>query len=166
MHETMKLRIKAVDKANHHANKLLGPLVDALRPFLGLKIVKADGTLVAKAKIAVDAAIASVKPDGGNFRDGSNFPHVYRSTSSYSLGWTIKTCESTDRNTVYHETYLYVGELGGEGRQMLTKFSEPVIPLRDDYSENEIEKLQKAADEKEEEWRKAVDKIPYQFRQK
>jgi hypothetical protein len=99
--ESLTAKVAAVNRANEYATRLYAALVEQFTPLVGQKILKADGTLLAK--------YAGLVP---------NLPctpdlHVYRQTNDYSLAWTVKTCESTDHSCMYHEVTIYVGYLKG-----------------------------------------------------
>ena len=127
--KTLESRVKAVNRAGEYANTLHSSLVEKFRPLLGLKIVKADGSLLAKYAHLV-----------------KDLPHkaeltVYRHHSVYSLAWTVKTCESIeDCGCVYHEVTVYVGNLRGD---TLTELSEPQN-YRTDYTAEEVEAKREA----------------------
>jgi len=94
-----RAKVEAVNAANEHANKLYAELVKIFEPLVGQKILKADGTLLAK--------VQALLPE---------FPctpslMVYN-VSDYSLAWTVKTNAMVgDSSCLYHETTVYIGEL-------------------------------------------------------
>ena len=136
----LEARVRGVNRANAFANELYPKLVALFTPLIGQKILKADGTLLAKIQKQVD--------DLGVL--GRHEPHVYRYNSPYSLVYTVKTCEDCNGHAYYYETSVYVahldnGVLTGLYDQDLrqTNYSaDKVIAAREAY-----EKAKKAADE-------------------
>lgn len=60
---------------------------------------------------------------------------VYRSTSLYTLNWSVKTCEMDSENTcMYYEIGVYVAEID---RKFLVKLLEPQTH-RCDYTFDEV----------------------------
>jgi hypothetical protein len=130
-------RVNAVNRAHAHAKKLYEQLRAIFEPYVGEKVVKQDGTLMAK--------YAKLLPE---------FPvtprlHVYRHTSDYSLAWTVKTSEpdSGDPNgyhtVTYYEVTVYIGDLRGG---VLTELPDRYKPdyLRTDFTVEEV--VQKRAE--------------------
>lgn len=122
--EILTAKVAAVNRANEYATRLYAALVEQFAPLVGQKILKADGTLLAK--------YAGLVP---------NLPctpdlHVYRHSSDYSLAWTVKTCEFMPPNgCMYHEVTVYVGDLRG---QTLEKMAIHPFAGRTDFSVEEI----------------------------
>jgi hypothetical protein len=100
--DRLKARVRAVNAANLYAAELYKKLVAVFEPFVGQKILKADGTLLAKIEPLVKALNLPNTPKLS----------VYRHSSDYSLAWTVKTSEWTQEYTVYHEVVVYIGDLG------------------------------------------------------
>ncbi len=127
--EKLTARVAAVNKANAYANELYVKLADYFRPLVGQKILKADGSLLAK-----------IEKDLPEMASGNEL-HVYRHRSEYSLAWTVKTCEfMPPHGCMYHETTVYVADLKG---QTLGELSRP-FEARSDYTVEGIEKLREA----------------------
>src|SRR5277367_5628074 len=96
----LECEVSATNEANAYANQLHPKLVEIFRPFVGLPILKADGTLLAK--------VAKLLPE---------FPslpklHTYKHITTYRLSWVVKTCvvgEKGDYGAAhYHESNVYV----------------------------------------------------------
>jgi hypothetical protein len=116
--EALTARIEARNLANKYGNELFPKLAAVFTPFIGQKVVKADGCLLAK--------IAKLMP---------TFPcvpalHVYKYGSNYSLMWVVKTCvvEPTGGGhgiAHYAETSVYVGKL--EGDTLVSLYNAPTF---------------------------------------
>ena len=134
---TLKAKVKAVNYCHEEANKLYDVLLPIFKPLLGCRVDKMDGTFLAK--------IAKLVPDFHPIPRLS----VFRSTSEYSLSFTVKACEQiTDSHgCLYYEITLYIGDLRGG---ILTELTARPKPFRTDFSEQEI--LDKRIT-----WRKARD---------
>ena len=123
--ETLKARVAAVNRGNDYANKLYRELTNIFRPLVGQKILKADGTLLAK-----------YQPLLPHFPSTPQL-HVYRHTSEYSLAWSVKTCESLPPHScMYHTATVYIGDLSGD---KLEKLSVNPFEGRTDFTAAEIE---------------------------
>ena len=116
-------RVVATNKAHKYAVELQSKLRAAFAPLVGQKILKADGSLLAKYETLAPQC-------------AGNDLHVYRHNSNYSLAWCVKACESVPpHGCVYYEVTAYVGDLEG---QVLKSLS-PALELRSDYTVKEIE---------------------------
>ncbi len=127
-------QVEAVNAANKVAGVLYEKLVPIFTPFVGQKIEKVDGTLLAK--------IVKLLPD---FNRSPSLT-VYKLRSDYSLAWVAKTCVNSGGCAHYYETTSYIGEMR-DG--VLVKIGDPCI-RRTDYTAEEVtEKRQiyKAAQE-------------------
>ncbi len=129
-------KVKAVNDAHTYAPTLHAMLTEAIAPFVGQQIFKADGGFMAK--------VAKVLPK----LPCTPALHCYLSSSRYLLSWVVKTCESYEyaagrTGCLYYETTVYVGKLDNN---VLTAL-EPFTERRTDYTAAEItEKRKKAAD--------------------
>ncbi len=119
--DKVSAKVNAVNKANAYANDIHGQLVEAFQPFVGTKVLKADGTLTAKVEKMLPA-----------------FPHtsalsVYRNRSDYTLTYVVKVCEpiGDGGSCLYHEVSVYVGDVR-DG--VLTAVAEPVNDRRTNYT--------------------------------
>ena len=118
--EKLTAKVAAVNRANEHAAKLHTILHARFAPLVGEKILKADGSLLAKY-------IDLVPKDDDDIR-------VFRMSSTYSLAWTVKTCEHMSDSCLYHQTAVYVGNLDGNRLSNLLDFEE----RRSDFTVDEI----------------------------
>lgn len=127
-------KVKAVNKANAEAAKLLPKLVEIFRPLVGQQVLKAAGGLLLK--------VEKVLPE---FPDTHGLM-VYRHSSNYNLAWTVKTCENIEgtHGCLYHEVTIYVGNLNG---CVLTDLNTTQMELRTDYTVEEIEAARKKYEE-------------------
>jgi len=121
--EKLTAKVAAVNRANEYAARLYAALVEKFGPLVGQKILKADGTLLAK--------YAGLVPDLPCSPD----LHVYRHSSDYSLAWTVKTWTLLPHSCMYHEVTVYVGDLRGA---TLDKMTVHPFTGRTDYSVEEI----------------------------
>jgi hypothetical protein len=140
-------RCAAFNAVNAEANRLSALTIAALTPFVGKKVLKADGSLTA----AVKAVLPPAAPDVQKWLAHSN----------YSLCFALKTYETTaDRNNRpgedyriahYAEVYFYAGEVK-DG--VLIKLSDP-INLPTDHNPEKVAELRKIAEAAKEAARQA-----------
>ncbi len=121
-------RVEAVNAANRTAIELHPHFVEIFRPFVGQKILKADGNLLQKVQ-AVLPNLIHKKP----------INRVIRGPSSYSLNWTVTASVTgeTSGHSIYSDATFYVGELSNG---VLTKLCDPP-ELRTDYTVERITEL-------------------------
>lgn len=134
--------IEATNEANRRAMELQQQLLAFFAPFVGKKVQKQDGGLLAKIAQQLKESLGE-------------FPHttalqVYRSTASYAMMWSVRV----RRGYVGHhgsemwssaETTVRVGDLDGD---VLVNLASPMV-LRTDYTvENIRAARQKAAEAK------------------
>jgi hypothetical protein len=129
MQTVLETRVKGVNKANAFANELWPRLVAVFAPFVGQKIEKVDGPLLAKIQKLVDAL---------NLPNGDI--HVYRHVSNYSLAYTVKTCECTNGIAHYFEQTLYIGKMNNG---VLVELKE-LEPFKTDYTAENVLKAREA----------------------
>ena len=98
---SLENRVEGVNMANKYANEIRPMLVKVFEPYIGCKILKADGSLLA----SVLKWVPKMRND--------NSLHVYRSSSAYSLAFVVKSCVSRDGRAYYHETYVHIGAIDG-----------------------------------------------------
>ncbi len=121
--------VNAVNLANGYANELLPLWRDFFVPLVGQKIVKADGSLLAKLESKLPK-FPAVKGRAGQHEHASVM--TYRHRSDYSLAWTVKTCWPIPPHTcTYYERTLYIGDMGGDTLKAMTNHGEP---WRTDYT--------------------------------
>ena len=94
--------VRAVNRAHAAANEWRPKLIEAFEPYLGCKIEKADGSLLAKVKKVVD----DLKLPYGNSLS------IHRSLrSNYILFFTVRAGEVADGRSYNREVSLYIGEM-------------------------------------------------------
>lgn len=135
--EALKAKVKAVNHCHEEANKLYDVLLPIFEPLLGCQLDKMDGTFLSK----IDKLLPNLPP--------SPRLSVYRSTSEYSLAFTVKACENIadSHGCLYYEITIYIGNMND---RTLTKLTDRPKPLRTDFTEQEILDKRIA-------WRKARD---------
>ena len=151
-------KVAARNRLNKILNEFHAEMIEAFRPFLGQKIIKAtDGAFVAKVK-EIENNIAE-KYRGPKNADGfrsSFLPHIYVSISDYSFRYVIRVDNSyptffmdgrsSGSGTVSAEESCYIGDL--QGGQILTKLYDANTTRRTDFSAEKVietrERLTKA----------------------
>jgi hypothetical protein len=129
-------KVAAVNLAHQVAKDLYPAFVAALTPFLGQKVQKADGTLLAKVE-----KVLPKLPNGPGLI-------AYVKSGKYNLTVGIRANENYGGIAMYHEVSLYVadvtsGGLGGtEQPGVLTRFYD-APDHRSDYTTAEIADLRR-----------------------
>jgi hypothetical protein len=144
----LQAKIAARNEVNAIANARFADAVAALQPFVGQKVCKVDGSLLAKVEKALTPT------EGG--RGGE--PHTWYSTGhGYSVTLNVKVCTSARTKGDYQiahyaEDTIYLGDLSNG---VLTRLYD-APNRRTDYSEDfvraarlEVEKADKAKREAE-----------------
>lgn len=130
--KVLEARVRGVNAAHAYASTLTPLLRERFTPLVGQKVVKNDGTLLAK--------FAGLLPE---FPNGVKL-HVYKHVSAYSLAWTVKTCEvdvvDGTGHAYYYETVVYVGDLANG---VLTSIERHPCTLRTDYTVEDVVKVRK-----------------------
>ena len=124
MTTALGVRVRGVNRANSLASQWQERLIDVFRPFVGTKIFKADGELLAKIKKLV----------GELGMPNDVHTQFYHSKSNYELRYVVKTCESEQGVAYYHETTIPIGELD---RGALISLS-VATKYRTDYTADEV----------------------------
>lgn len=130
--QELPAKIKATNRANAEAMATQTKLLDFFRQYVGQRIFKADGSLFAKIE--------------GKWPDLPYEPSLrfWRPTSDYTLSWRVSACENYgDHTCTYAEAAIPVGVISNG---VLTELVEPV-PLRTDYSLDEVLALRESAKE-------------------
>lgn len=125
MSKELAARVKAVNRANAKAIQLYKQLAEFFAEYVGQKVVKADGDLLAKIKLP-------------KFENGNGLM-IYRYPSHWCLKWVVKTCEIVDGIAYFHETAVAVGILDGN---ILAKLCDP-IEARTDYTVEEVQAIRR-----------------------
>ena len=138
MNDTRRAYLVAKVKARNLVNKELiervPAMIEALKPFIGLQVIKVDGTLLTKVKEAL--------PD--LFSDTVAFSGWYNARS-YSIYACFKTCvwEGLDHGCVYQEESYCIGELDGA----ILKVEQRPVDLRYYRTDWTVEEVEKAREE-------------------
>lgn len=133
----LKARVVAMNRCHKAMNELYPLLAVIFAPLVGQKILKADGSLLAKYA-------AHVKPIMDKFNTGNELSVWHASDNRYSLLWNVKVCENMpdDGTCVYEESSLYVGSTNnGMCDSQSLKELHPADVHRTDYTVKEILEL-------------------------
>jgi hypothetical protein len=140
MSDALKAKVAAVNRCHAEAMKLFPQMVAIFAPLVGQKLDKVDGGLLEKIK--------KLLPEFPN----THKLQIFRGSSSYSLYWTVKTCEmiGSTHTCCYHEIGVYIGNMNNG---VLTSLHDS-FSARSDYTVDEVAALRvdykakkKAADE-------------------
>ena len=122
-------RVKARNIVNREAIAFYHKMVPVVTPFLGQKVLKVDGSFMAKFYDAVKPVIDEAHKSVHN---------IFRYSSNYSLLYIVKTVEQdSDRTCCYEDASVYLAEFEG---QILKKITAPPSGnyWRTDYTAEEI----------------------------
>jgi hypothetical protein len=99
--------VSAVNLGNAYANELYPLLRDFFTPLVGTKIVKADGSLLAKLKLP-EFPVNKGRP--GQHKDADITTYKY--SSDHSLAWVVKVCwPITQYDCTCYDLKVYIGEV-------------------------------------------------------
>ena len=135
--ERLRARVKATNASHALAIQLRKMFKDALKPFVGCKVIKADSCLTKQVEEVVSPILRAA------YRPSIN---LCRHTNKHSLMWTVRVSvnEEGGHGCQSHEACIYVGELSG---QVLSRINDDPTNLeRTDYTADEI--IQKRAEHK------------------
>lgn len=132
-------QVKAVNRANEAAIKYADILRKYFSQYVGRKILKADGSLLAKVAEGLLALNLPYERDLSITRDKGR----------YSLCFEVKTCENYltewGDTCLYHHTAIYVGDMSNSEPSVLEKLTLDAESykgiLRTDYTVAEVESL-------------------------
>lgn len=126
-------KVKAVNQANAYAPKLYAMMAEVFRPYVGMAILKKDGSFI-KAIADKLPALPTKMPEWGKLNDVMVTRHT---NNPYALVWHIQgSHQDTEAGgTLYHTTTVVVGAMNGQILQEL----HPPTDLRSDYTPEEIE---------------------------
>lgn len=138
MHQTkldqLTAKVKAVNLAHAYANDFYPILREFFAPFVGQKILKADGELLAKRAMNIPAFPAVTGRQG---QDQYATIRVYRNRCNYSLYWTVNVCQPLpSMGCTYYDATVTIGELCGDTLKELAP--QENLSLRTDYTTSEI----------------------------
>lgn len=98
--ESLKARIEVINKSHQTANEYYPKFINIFEKYVGQKVLKADGCLL--AKIATEVANLSL-PNTPNLQ-------IYRQRSNHILWWTVRA-SSCGHWTHTYESTIDIGEL-------------------------------------------------------
>jgi hypothetical protein len=101
MKTQLEAKVEARNIVATEHNRLLPLLAAAFAPLVGQKILKADGSLLAKFE--------SLTPRAA----GGPLFSIYKLSSNYSLAFVVRSCVNAERGCAYDEATVYVGNLDG-----------------------------------------------------
>ena len=124
----LEAKVAAVNAANACAALIWPKLAAALAPFVGQKVVKADGSLIAK----VEAKLPEL-PNAGNLSV------TFNSGVRYSLVWRVQANVQTSGGvSMYDECSMHVGALDGEAEFDRLREIGSIAPGRSDWTADEV----------------------------
>ena len=102
--QRLAAKVKAVNAAHAVANQVCPKLREFFRQYVGKQVLKAEGGLLKKIQEAMPELPAS-----------GPWLHIYRNPSTYSLAWSVKTCEMIVEGggCLYYEVTIYVANVDG-----------------------------------------------------
>lgn len=127
MKTSLQAHVEAVNLCNSLINKYQPLFQNAVAPFVGKKVLKANGELLEKVK-----AVLPVKTE--------NNVQFWFDQSNYSLRYGIRVWVNSERNTAYHESTFYFGSIT-DG--VLDKIDSLELPKPTSYDAQTVEQLQK-----------------------
>jgi hypothetical protein len=129
MNEHLTARVKARNRINAEATRLWPLLVEAVKPFVGKKVLKVDLELTAQAKTALEPILESGRQRGFQVFRGYH--------SEYSLYMDVKCSEMIvgKSSSTYAEQSLYIGKID---QGILTPNNDNPLVLRSDITVEEI----------------------------
>ncbi len=137
--------VEATNEANRRAMVLQTRLLAFFQSYVGKKVKKVDGTLLAKIQADLNEYLGDVSPTSSVYtcRSATSSVHICRSRSDYSLDWMVKVSKSYGEGVTYASACAFVGELRNG---VLVKLGNPVV-LKTDYTVEGVRAArQKAAD--------------------
>ena len=150
----LSAKIAARNEVNTLANTSFPDAVAALQPFVGQKVCKVDGSLLAKVEKALPPALHA----------NGNEAHTWYSTGhGYSLVLNVETCTSAKGKTndyqiaQYAESTVYLGHLQNG---VLTGLCD-APSLKTDYSEDFVREARLEVEKADKAKREAESKIHY-----
>ena len=128
----LEARVAAVNLAHAYAKDLWSILHELCKPFVGCKIYKADGGLMANFEKAIKTLDLPCRPA----------INVYRNADNYSLSWCVRVSQGSKSEnhrhsdgSHYHDISVYVGSLNGK---ILKDVIFEAPNLRTDFTVDEI----------------------------
>lgn len=131
MNENLKAKVEARNVVNAEHNRLLPILAAAFKPFVGQKILKVDGSLLAKFENLVP-------------QTGGKIFSAFKQNSNYTLSFVLRSCVNDSvGGCAYDQATVYVGNICGGTLESLI---DPQ-PLRADYTVEDVLKARQALKE-------------------
>lgn len=124
MDKNLAAKVEAVNLSHSYAIELYPKLVEAMRPFVGQKVLKKGGELTEKVKGALPAL------------PYNNRLKVTHSRFAFRLEWTVGAGVNTGEGYAYHDTGLYIGKVENG---ILTALDGTAPTHRTNYTVEEIE---------------------------
>jgi len=118
--ETIKIKVLGENESNRILNALFPKIQNRLKNLVGIKIIKADNTLIKSLKEEIESIIKSEreqKIQAFKQEDYANISSLYLSITPYSISLKISLCfnggsyEDNSYYCIYHENYKYFGEI-------------------------------------------------------
>lgn len=140
-------KVAAQNEANQTVNTYAPMVIEALRPFVGQKVLKANGELLEKVKSKIPEM-----PNYGNNKDVNCYASSGR---GYSITINAKTCHGHPRKDYtaahYAEAMTWCAELSGGILTKLCNFQ----PLKTSWTEEEVTNARHALEKAKDEMSKA-----------
>jgi len=135
--EKLEAKVKAVNLANQAANSWKPALVNFFKAYVGKKIFKANGGLM--------ASVADKMPQLADL-NGVSF---YGNNSQYSLWYVAKSCVSYAQSCIYYEVGMRIGDMENGVLKGVYEFDPAKDAWREDFSADEVIAKMKAVEEAE-----------------
>lgn len=135
--EKLNAKVKAVNLANKAANAWKPVLVNFFKAYVGKKIFKANGGLM--------ASVADKMPQLG----GIDKVSFYANNSQYSLWYVAKSCVGYAQSCIYYEAGMRIGDMENGVLKSVYEFDPAKDAWREDFSADEVLAKMKAVEEAE-----------------
>ncbi len=121
----LKAHVDAVNECNRLIKLNAPAILEALRPFIGQKVIKAtNGELLKKVKATM--------PRHADF---------WIQCNAYSIIMQVKTCFSAGDHAIYHSASVYVGKVGYTGGVLESLYDFTPSQYRTGWTPEEVTKL-------------------------
>ena len=123
--DKLRAMVEATNRANAEANKIWVILRSHFAQFVGKKIYKKSGDLMANVVVHMP-----LMPNGHSLQ-------IYRDRNDYALKFVVKVAaDLPDNSCVYYSTSICIGEISGGVLTCLSNW--PGLDRRTDYTFEEI----------------------------
>ena len=159
----LQIKIQALNLLNEYSAQYFTAATDHFRRFLGVNPFKVDGTIKEKYKIRLE-------PIKGRTQDDTYFDvHAWIVKGYSSLDIRVKICISggsydvkpSTAFTLYEDVTIEICEIRDD---ILCERTRQAPDFTTRYHEDDILKAAEEAKKAASEYRKAYDRVPYQFR--